>query len=147
MLPAFQWMIENSIGDKNKLVMMDVKGNFRIFNESQGVKAYDCWFSNNTFISLKQNPCQAQPTTQQSPCADKTPSKKDESNTIDADITITPVSSNAPNGNASFATIEKEFASCDLDDTGVIVISASMVFDSSFLLGVLSAQGDCCVVG
>jgi len=49
LMPEFKWFLEHSIGSNNKLVMMDIKGRYAIFHESQGKWVDGSWFSNNDF--------------------------------------------------------------------------------------------------
>jgi len=49
LMSEFKWFIEQSIGSNNKIVMMDVKGRYNIFNESKGDWDDKAWFSNNDY--------------------------------------------------------------------------------------------------
>lgn len=63
-IPEFQWIVETAIGSSNKLVMMDVKGRFVIFNEKEGNTKDGVWYSNysanyrkgGTFYNTKVTP-------------------------------------------------------------------------------------------
>lgn len=46
---AFKWMVEETIGSGNKLVMINASGEYVIFHEKQGEWDNGCWFSNKTF--------------------------------------------------------------------------------------------------
>ncbi len=48
LMPEFKWFIENSIG-YSKIVMMDIKGRYMIFNEKDGTWKDDAWFSNYSY--------------------------------------------------------------------------------------------------
>lgn len=50
----FKWLIETAIGTGNKLVLMDVKGDFAIFNEKLGEWSGGAWFSNTTHREKRQ---------------------------------------------------------------------------------------------
>ena len=46
---AFKWMLEESMGTNNKVVIINSQGEYFIFNEKQGDWEDGCWFSNKTF--------------------------------------------------------------------------------------------------
>lgn len=52
---AYKYLIERSIGDKNKMVIMDNKGEFVIFNEKLGEWVDGVWFSNDTYKNERKN--------------------------------------------------------------------------------------------
>lgn len=52
---AYKWLIEESIGKGNKMVVMDNQGNASIFNESEGEWAHGAWFSNQTYKISRKN--------------------------------------------------------------------------------------------
>ena len=53
LLDEFRWFIEYSIGKRNKVIMLNVEGKYKIFNEDEGHWYQDCWFSNHTYIDNK----------------------------------------------------------------------------------------------
>lgn len=55
--PEFKWMIENSIGANNKLILLGKDGEVRIFNESAGVWEGDVWFSNTSYRAFGKKHC------------------------------------------------------------------------------------------
>jgi glutamine amidotransferase len=46
---AFKWLMEESIGYNNKMVILDATGFFTIYNEQQGEHEHGAWFSNKTY--------------------------------------------------------------------------------------------------
>lgn len=53
--PAYKWCVENSIGSKNKMVIMDKDGDFTILNEKEGKWENGVWFSNETFKTARKS--------------------------------------------------------------------------------------------
>ena len=49
---AFEWLLEESVGSNNKMVIMDADGFVKIYNEKQGEWDEKVWYSNKSF---KQN--------------------------------------------------------------------------------------------
>jgi hypothetical protein len=47
--PAFKWLIEESIGNTNKIAILSADGEIRIFNEKQGEWDAGIWFSNKSY--------------------------------------------------------------------------------------------------
>jgi hypothetical protein len=50
MFPTFRFLVEESIGKGNKFIMMNNKGDVKIFNEKIGFWDNGCWFSNSTYL-------------------------------------------------------------------------------------------------
>lgn len=50
-----KWMLENSIGPNNKIILFNADAEHLILNEKAGEWKDDCWFSNNSFSFSKRN--------------------------------------------------------------------------------------------
>ena len=48
--PSFRYLVESTIGNGNKLVIMDASGKATIYNEKAGEWHKGCWFSNSGYL-------------------------------------------------------------------------------------------------
>jgi len=51
----FSWLVEQAIGESNKLAVIDNTGFIKIFSEKQGKWKNDIWYSNDSYKNLSNN--------------------------------------------------------------------------------------------
>lgn len=59
---AYKWMMEKTIGFKNKIALMNNLGEVVIFNKNQGKEEHGCWFSNETYKKARKTTATLQET-------------------------------------------------------------------------------------
>jgi predicted glutamine amidotransferase len=52
---SFQWLMEKSLGYNNKMAILSADGTIKIYNESQGEKDHEVWFSNKSYKEERKN--------------------------------------------------------------------------------------------